>query len=339
MRTETINVTEAYREAASAARYAPSIHNTQPWHWRVAQGALELWSVPERQLEHTDPDGRMLTISCGTALYHARVTLAALGYHSTARMEPDPERPTLLAVVTVTDERPVTPQAIRRYQTLAARHTDRRPATGEPVPADALARVAAAVAGQDDDPVIPAGAHLHVLRQDQVIELASAAGYAQSAEDADEQLRAELDYWVASSQPGLGVPATNLPASSPATTVPEREFHQPGSLPVSADHDRAANYGLLYTERDDVTGWLIAGQALAAGWIEATELGLRIMPLSAVIEVPVTRVRLRGMLTADAYPQMVIRLGNADPEVAGPPATPRLDEGATIEVEPDGDTS
>jgi hypothetical protein len=320
-----IDLSEVYREAATAARFAPSIHNTQPWHWRVRKEGLELWSQSARQLRSTDTDGRMLTVSCGAALHHARVALAALGHDSTARLLPDPARPELLAVLTVTGDRPVTPQAMRRYQSLASRHTDRRPVTGEPVPAQALAAVVAAVCGRDSDPLVPAGAHLHILRPGQVIELAAAAGYAQGVEDADAGLRAELDYWVGGARPDrLGVPDASLPATSPATTVPERDFHHPGGLPISAGHDRAASYGLLYTDRDDPAAWLVAGQALSAGWLAATELGLRLLPLSAVIEVPVTRLRLRSMLLPDTYPQLVVRLGNADPDVAGPPPTPRL---------------
>jgi nitroreductase len=52
-------------EAAIAAGAAPSIHNTQPWQWRVHADAVELRAARDRQLTATDPDGRMLTISCG----------------------------------------------------------------------------------------------------------------------------------------------------------------------------------------------------------------------------------------------------------------------------------
>lgn len=330
----TTDLREAFQEAATAACRAPSIHNTQPWHWRVHPDSLELWSVPERQLAATDPEGRMLAISCGAALHHARVALAALGYATAAALVPDEAEPTLLARVEVTGHHPSDPAAMRRYQAIEMRHTDRRPVTGQPVDPAELDAVSAAVAAQDPDPVADPGAHLHVLHPDQVIELASAASYAQQTENADEQLRAELDYWVGSNRPlGAGVPDANLPSSPPQTTVPGRDFGHLGGLPISEAHDKAASYGLIYTDRDDQLGWLTAGQALSAGWLTAIELGLGIMPLSAATEVEVTRVRLRQMLTEDAYPQLVLRLGNAEPDSAGPGATPRLPVTETVEVD------
>jgi hypothetical protein len=64
--------------AARTAGFAPSIHNTQPWRWRVSGPTLELWAVRDRQLAVVDPEGRMLAVSCGAALHHPRVALAAV---------------------------------------------------------------------------------------------------------------------------------------------------------------------------------------------------------------------------------------------------------------------
>src|SRR5690606_32132752 len=66
--------------AAHAAGMAPSVHNTQPWRWRVFPEWLELYADRSRQLGRADPEGRLMTISCGAALHHARVALAAEGW-------------------------------------------------------------------------------------------------------------------------------------------------------------------------------------------------------------------------------------------------------------------
>jgi len=44
--------------AATAAGYAPSILNTQPWRWRLEPGRLHLFAERSRQLTVTDPQGR-----------------------------------------------------------------------------------------------------------------------------------------------------------------------------------------------------------------------------------------------------------------------------------------
>src|SRR5215213_1389114 len=80
----------ALRAAAAAATAAPSIFNNQPWRWQVGHNVLRLWADRERQLVVADPQGRLLTISCGVALHHARVALAAAGHGVAVRRLPDP---------------------------------------------------------------------------------------------------------------------------------------------------------------------------------------------------------------------------------------------------------
>src|SRR4051812_29830309 len=66
----------ALRRAASRARLAPSIHNSQPWRMRLDGDALVLELDPDRLLPAIDPYGRQAWISCGCALFNARASLA-----------------------------------------------------------------------------------------------------------------------------------------------------------------------------------------------------------------------------------------------------------------------
>ena len=65
--------TDILRNAAARATLAPSIHNTQPWRFRLGRHSLEMLADPDRQLRVIDPGGRQLMISCGCALFNARV--------------------------------------------------------------------------------------------------------------------------------------------------------------------------------------------------------------------------------------------------------------------------
>jgi hypothetical protein len=58
---------------------------------------VELYADRHRQLDVVDPDGRLLLISCGIALHHARTALAAAGWTATVDLLPDPSLPDLLA--------------------------------------------------------------------------------------------------------------------------------------------------------------------------------------------------------------------------------------------------
>src|SRR3954469_25979696 len=89
--------TAVLADAAQASLLAPSVFNTQPWRWRIAGDTMELSADPERRLDVTDPEGRLLLLSCGTALHHARTALAGAGWSATVERISDEAHPQLLA--------------------------------------------------------------------------------------------------------------------------------------------------------------------------------------------------------------------------------------------------
>jgi hypothetical protein len=105
----------ALAEAARVAGFAPSLHNTQPWRWQVNGAALELYADPIRQLTGIDPGGRLMVLSCGAALHHARIALAAQGLHR-GRTVGRPGRPRLLARLTVSASRRPNPSRYGRWR-------------------------------------------------------------------------------------------------------------------------------------------------------------------------------------------------------------------------------
>src|ERR1022692_4606759 len=63
-----------------AAVWAPSVHNTQPWSVNASGQEISLLADAGRQLMVADPSGREMMISCGAALFTARLALRSLGY-------------------------------------------------------------------------------------------------------------------------------------------------------------------------------------------------------------------------------------------------------------------
>jgi nitroreductase len=315
---------EVLAEAGAAASVAPSIHNTQPWRWRVRPDGLDLYAERGRQLAATDPDGRMLAISCGTALHHARVALAAEGWRADVERLPDPEQPDLLARITLAGQTPVTPEAMRRYQTVRVRHTDRRPVTRQSVPQASLDALAKAATDE--------GAHLHVLHPDQVDDLAAAVAHAATVDADDPAIQAELERWTGGRRAeGTGIPDEAIPAQPPRTNVPGRAFARSGTLPIRGEHDRTAAYAILYGDTDDPAGWLRGGEALSAVWLTAVELGVGLLPISEAVEMPASRQTLRRTLSFFGWPYLAMRLGIPDPDHPGPGHTPRLPVDRTVE--------
>ncbi|MFD0820606.1 nitroreductase, partial [Micromonospora zhanjiangensis] len=210
------SLTSALGHAAATAGYAPSVHNTQPWRWRVLPERLELYAVRDRQLGVSDPDGRLMILSCGTALHHARIALRAEGWTTRVDRLPDPATPDLLARITGTGHAAPSPAAMRVVQSVRVRHTDRRPVAEEEVPEESVAEIVRA-AGDE-------GAQLQILSRDQVVELAAAASKAAAASVDEPQLREELRYWTERAGPaGTGLPPEVLPERAPESTVPARD--------------------------------------------------------------------------------------------------------------------
>lgn len=319
----------ALARAANAAGLAPSVHNTQPWRWRIFPEWLELHADRGRQLGVADPEGRLLTISCGAALYHARVALAAEGWEAVVVRLPDPHDPDLLARISLGVRSGVTNEAMRRFQAAQVRRTDRRPVLDQPVPQEVLAEIRAAVEAEHN--------HLHLLHPEQVSDLSVAAARADVLEAIDSALRAEMAYWVGGRRPaGTGVPDTVIPTTPSTAGVPQRDLGRTGTLPSGPGADRAATYAVIFGAEDSPVWWLRAGEALSAAWLTASVRGVSVLPFSAPMEVSATRMILRRLLAGVGHPYLVLRLGLVDPNEPGPPHPPRLAPSQTVEfADPD----
>ncbi|MGN9909305.1 nitroreductase [Phytohabitans sp. LJ34] len=164
---DTPTVTEALAVAVAAAGLAPSFHHVPPWRWHMTGDGLDLHVEPSRLSDLTDPDARLAILSCGAALHHARVSLAAQGWRATVTRIPDSARPEHLARLQADGPAPTPIEAltVRRGQTIGVRHTDQRPLSGRRIGPDELTAIITAVHAE--------GSLLHVLYPDQVRHLAA----------------------------------------------------------------------------------------------------------------------------------------------------------------------
>ncbi|HEX5205219.1 MAG TPA: nitroreductase [Actinoplanes sp.] len=316
----------ALEAAARASLRAPSVFNTQPWKWRITGDVMELSSDPERRLGVTDADGRLLLLSCGGALHHARVALAAAGWVADVRRLPDERRPDLLARLRVTGRATPDPAAKDLAGAISRRRTDRRAFGARPVPEETLARLRRLVEAQ--------GAYLHLVPDDRVPELAVAVDEAADTEYFDPAYRTELTRWT--SRPawtGDGVPPAT--AVEPALRrVPARNFLPDGSpgLLAGADHDEGATYVILFGAGDTPADLLRGGEAMSALLLRATSEGLATAPISEAVEVAWPRRLLRRLLSDVGEPYLVVRLGYVDSDEVLP-VSPRRDVRETIQID------
>jgi nitroreductase len=309
--------------AAQDALHAPSVLNTQPWRWQIDSEVLELHADRDRQLSVADPDGRLLLVSCGAALHHARLAVAVAGWSAQVRRLADTFTDDLLARLTIGAPRQPGADERAMYEAIARRRTDRRPFGNEPVPPEAMQKLVAAAEAEHTN--------LHRVPIGQMPMLAIAAAAAGAAEMSDSQYRGELMRWAnRPSWSGDGVPADTTVRRVPRR-VPVRELTLPPQegMQIQPGGDRGAAYFVLYGDSDDASDWLRAGEALSAVLLTAVALGLSVAPMSDVIEVAHPRELVRGLLAGRGYPYMVVRCGQgaSTDDLA---TAPRRDPGEVI---------
>ncbi len=310
------------RTVLALASRAPSVHNTQPWRWLVGPGSLHLYSDVSRQLPNTDPDGRDLILSCGAALNHCIVALAAVGWQAKVTRLPNPAEPNHLAAIELSRS-----TADSLDITLAAaiprRRTDRRYYSSWTVPVEDIALMAARAARIG----------VAVCQVDDIGKLHKIV--AESVWDhMTHDYLTELTEWSGRYASEAGVPARNTPKSDPRAKIPGRYFAGPALAmpPGSSPADDNAVLLALGTRRDDRVAQLRAGEATSLVLLTATALGLASCPVTEPLESAETRAAVRSEIFGDSsYPQMLLRVGwapiNADPL----PATPRRDLGEIVE--------
>ncbi|WP_328358743.1 NAD(P)H nitroreductase [Mycobacterium sp. NBC_00419] len=306
---------QTVRAALSLATRAPSVHNSQPWHWRVGPHSMQLDADPSRHLPSADPDRRDMLISCGASLHHATVALAAMGWQAKVHRFPNPNDRNHVASLElhrqVPGELDVTLAAA-----ITRRRTDRRNYGSWPVPVGDIALMGARAAR--------AGV---MLRQIELLpQLNAIVAESVARHNTDTDYLTELNAWSGRHGSVAGVPARNAPAVDARAAIPARAFAGP-ALKQPALTSPAEDNGVMValgTETDDDLARLRAGEATSLVLLSATAMGLATCPVTEPLEIPETRDAVRAdVFGTSGHPQMLLRLGwaaiNADPL----PATPR----------------
>ncbi|WP_338758091.1 NAD(P)H nitroreductase [Nocardia vulneris] len=302
------------KTALALAVRAPSVHNSQPWRWRIGSRSVHLYLDPARALPATDPDQREMVLSCGAALHHLRVALAALGWSAVVHRLPNPADPNHLASIELLRHRP-TPAEVELSAAISRRQTDRRHYTSWPIPRGYLGLAAER-----------ASALGALLRQatDRSREQLITATHAAAVQHAmNPEYRFELANWSGTHSAAEGVPARSAPAPRAEDELPARTFVAP-QLSDTAHEPDFADLLVLATSGDDWMSRLQAGEALSAVLLTATNVGLATCVLTEPLEIAELRHDVRrGVLDGNAYPQAIIRIGWVPTSAAPLPMTPR----------------
>lgn len=314
MTTERLDQRTVRTALALAAR-APSVHNSQPWRWVVGPRSVHLYADLERWLPATDVQGRDMIVSCGAALHHLRVALAAAGVASWVHRMPNPNEPDHLAALEL-HPRPADDSELTLAAAIARRRTDRRKFTDWAVPPEFVDELVERAAEQGAllRPVTEAGARSRLI---------DAMRAADEIQEADAAYLTERAVWSGRFVDVDGIPAANLLRDPVATGAGTARRFSEGLIEQATGEPDGAALLVLATASDDPLAQLRAGEALSAVLLHATGLGLATCPLSQPLEVGSSRWIVQDeVLGGSAAPQLVLRVGWA-PAGAPLPPTPR----------------
>lgn len=285
------------------ASRAPSLHNTQPWRFRVTDSAVELYADSARRLG-VDPDGREMLISCGAALFGLRLAMRSLGFVAEVDLLPGG---LVLARVRPGSPSAMTTRERSMLKAVLRRHTHRGPFEPVPLPAGLLALLQGDARAE--------GAELAVV--DSAAgrrELSVVARVAGRLQDCDPQSRAEVYRWSrdAASPARDGVPAHAFPAVPGRVPgrLTQRDFDLGRGLGmITAGGPAAPVTAILATSGDAQPDWLRAGEALHRLLLRAASQWVFASLNSQPLEEPGTRAVVGGFLTQPLFPQMLMELG------------------------------
>jgi nitroreductase len=301
--------------AVHLACRAPSFHNSQPWRWQFEDGVLRLF-LDRVHLAPTDLSGRQALISCGAALDHLQVAMAAAGWHSHVDRFPNPNDSSHLASLSFTSMVTVTAGHRRRADAILVRRTDRLPFAAPTAWAAYIDAVEARL--QDTDAFVDA---IDVSDREQ---LAEASELIDILRLYDSAYHAELNW-----RTGPFAVYDGIPKSALISAVERNRVDVGRSFPAAGHsnrrpelrHDQAQI--LVISARDETARDILGcGETLSKVLLEATMAGMATCTVTHLTEQKATS-NIVSVLTGRALPQVLVRVGFAPALEDPPPPTPR----------------
>ncbi len=315
---------EVIEEAVRLACRAPSLHNSQPWQWVLADGGKLQLFLDQTRVMLSDRSGRQALIGCGAALDHLRVAMAAAGWQAQINRFPDPDDSNHLASIKFAPLDDVTEGDRRRAAAILLRRTDRLPFSPppqwewfEPLLCDAVADAAVCLDVVPDD----------IRRQ-----LAEASQFADSLRLYNSTYHTELRWWTAPFEASEGIPYSSLVSAAESDRVDvARMFpvthHSERRVQIPKDNSTIL---VLSTDTDSRADALAVGEALSAVLLESTMAGWATCPVTHITEVKVTRELVGALVGRHMVPQVLVRVGMRPALEEVPPPTPRRPLGEVL---------
>jgi nitroreductase len=285
------------------ALLAPSSHNSQPWSFAVCGNEIRVFVDRERWLRIADSDQRELYVSAGCALENLLVAGAHRGYKAQVSYVSEDRADGLAAIARFEAAGRASNRRAPLFAALRLRHTNRRTYDGRPLARGVMIRLYQAV---DDE-----GMDLFLVTDTETCgRIERLLTLAERAQFSDPAYRRELGESIGSGAFGDGW----FKARTGRLLVRHVDIGRSMARKDVARLRSAPAFGVLTSLSNDRGAQVRAGQAFERLALTATTMGVAVQPMSALLELPITRAAVANLLPEEVFPQHAFRLGYAPPE-------------------------
>jgi hypothetical protein len=292
------------RSMFQAVAQAPSVHNTQPWVMVMQDRGIQLYELWDITLPHHDPAGRDRLMSCGAALTNLNLAMRNLGWETNIQLFPDTGRTDLVATVTAVRRQPPTEEEKRWYEAIPNRRSHRLRFDEEPLSAQEIQQVCAALAGERAD-------WHHIAGSTEAGVVASLLEHAAELQRHDRRYQRELRSWtVRHGHARAGVPEDRLNHALFGGLVRRRDG-VPDHEVLRSRIDHACVF-VVETLDDSKRDHVLAGAAIQRAWLAATDLELAASLITQPLQLPEIRAGLSDRLSLPGFPHALLRVGRSE---------------------------
>lgn len=290
---------------------APSSHNTQPWKFKLAAPwSIEVHADLNGWLKVADPDQRELHLSLGCALENLLVTAAHFGFATRIDYLPDPDRPTHISTIGLSEaEGDTFNKHATLFRAITVRTTNHKIFDARSIDPTILHKIQRCC--DEPDVQLHFTTDQEIRRQvDNLIVRSDAITFSNPA------YREELAYWI-----GQGVFGTSWLISQLGRLA--MGYLNLGRFVKRGDEEAlmsAPVIALITAAGNDRVTQLRAGQVFQRAYLTAALYGIGIRPMSQIVEVPECKQEL-GQIGPwrDSVPLQPFLMGHIDLDQAHTP--------------------
>ena len=292
-----------------AATQAPSGHNSQPWWFETSDHSIVIKPNFEKALPAVDGQHRELFISLGCALENLCIKASELQYQTNVTLSPEE-----VITIDLQKSEAVAPDPLASV--IEKRQTNRSVYDNKHID-PALLQSLVEQTGATGIFTFANGTPLFEKLTDAVLQ-------GNTAQMSDPAFKNELLSWIRfnkkhaeSTHDGLSyavLGAPNLPRWVTEPIVKASLKAKPQNKTDLKKIRSSSHMVLLTTQKNDIHTWIQIGRTLERFLLLLTQAGIAHAYLNQPCEVPEINATLRENLPiAQAYPQILLRLGYAQP--------------------------